>query len=419
MSIAARPQTSLLTHAVRWAWILVILAICIRVEISPHKQSSYAADYAPAGWKWLHGAKVYGRQEGFVYSPLTAAFFVPFSMLPDRMGGIAWRLFSVFGMLAAAAAWLGSRWSGMGHLPARWPGANTLAAGGLLLLPLAVGNVNLGQMNVVILALAAGGVLAAGRESWNLAAVSLALAAFVKIYPLALGLLLAALYPRQFSWRLALALATLLLLSFGLQHPSYVWREYGRWFAELGGDNRLDTDLLFTWRDFGYLLRVCGVPVSDRAYRLMEVATGGALALFLFLGQQRWHWPQEKLLGGVFCLGCAWMMLFGPATEAATYLVLALPVCGALVTAWSLPADPPDRRFVLSSRAILTTVYVLLLLADMLSGWWHGHTRHFFTRTLQPVAALLFTGGIVWFLLRHAVNAIRPASAPSAADSLC
>ena len=418
MSASVRPPTSTLALAVRWAWILILLAVCLRAGISPHRQSSYTADYAPAGWKWLHGAEVYGRREGFVYSPPTAAFFAPFSLLGDRIGGVAWRLFSVLGMLAAAAAWFGSRWSGAGHLPARWPGANTVATGCLLLLPLAVGNVNLGQMNVAILALAAGGVLAAGRQSWNLAAVLLALAAFVKIYPLALGLLLAVLYPRQLSWRLALALAVLFLLSFGLQHPPYVWREYGRWFAALGGDNRLDTGLLFTWRDFGYLLRVCGVPVSDRAYRFMEASSGGALAGFLLLGQRRWYWSQEKLLGGVFCLGCAWMMLFGPATEAATYVVLALPVCGALVSAWTLPADPPDHRFVLSSRTILTTAYVLLLLADVLNGWWHGHTRHLFTRTLQPLAALLFTGNILWFLLRSPCHQTHPTATQTAAD-LC
>ena len=379
---------------------LVLLVICVRVGFVPHRQSSYAADYAPAGWHWLHGAEVYGTSEGFVYSPLAAAFFAPFSVLPAAAGGVLWRLFEAAVLLAAAVAWFGSPWSSLGQLSSRRSAPAVVLTACLLFLPLAVGNLNLGQMNVLVLALAAGGVLAAGRHGWNRAAVLLALAAFVKIYPLALGLLLVVLYPRELSGRLLLALLGLFAVSFGLQHPPYVWREYHRWLAALGGDDRLDTGLLYTWRDFGYLLRVCGVPVSDRAYRFMEVAAGGALALFLFLGQRRGRWPREKLVGGTFCLGCAWMMLFGPATEAATYVVLALPVCGLLVAAWTRPAVSTERRFVLGSRAVLTTTYLLLLCADALNGWWHGHARHLFTRTLQPDAALLFAAQTVWSMLR-------------------
>ena len=158
-------------------------------------------------------------------------------------------------------------------------------------------------------------------------------------------------------------------------------------------------DLFATWRDFGYLLRACGVSLSPRAYRTMEAASGGVLALFLFVGQRRGRWPREKLLGGVFCLGCAWMMLFGPATEAATYVVLSLPVCGMLMAAWSLPPESAGKS-VLMARAIFTAVYVLLLLADVANGWFHGLTHHLFMRGLQPIAALVFVGGVVWSLLR-------------------
>ena len=53
----------------------------------------------------------------------------------------------------------------------------------------------------------------------------------------------------------------------------------------LGGDNRLETDIYATWRDFGFLLRASGVPLSDRAYRVMEAAAGRrARASFLWAG---------------------------------------------------------------------------------------------------------------------------------------
>ena len=377
---------------VGWLWIVALLAICIRVGFSPHKQSSYAADYAPAGQHWLHGVEIYSRRHHFVYSPPVAAFFAVFAALPGTMGDIFWRLFSAALLLGAASGWFLSRPSSLGTLPAWSWKALPPPVGLLLLLPLAVGNLNLGQMNVLVLVLLTGGVLAVERERWNTAAALLAAAAFIKIYPLALGLLLALLYPRQFSWRLALALTGLFVGSLALQRPGYVWTEYHHWFAVLGRDDRLDVDLYATWRDFGYLLRACGVSLSPKAYRIMEATAGGVLALFLWLGQRWGQWPNDQLLGGTFCLGCAWMMLFGPATEAATYVVLALPVCGSLVAAWTLPPGQPGAA---AGRTLLTAVYVLLLLADVANGWFHGATHHLFMRALQPVAALLFTASVI------------------------
>ena len=396
---SARPTTRY-ARGVAVLWIVVLLAIFLRVGVSPQRQSSYAKDYAPAGVHWLHGTEIYSHRHHFVYSPPAAALFAVFAALPGPAGDILWRSISAGVLLGAAGGWLRSRLSSLGSLPAPARTALPSPTGFLLLLPMAIGNLNLGQMNVLVLVLLTGGVLMAERERWNVAAVLLAAAAFVKIYPLALGLLLALLYPRQLSWRLVLALLGGFALSFGLQRPAYVWTEYHHWFAVLGRDDRLDVDLYATWRDFGYLLRAAGVPLSDRAYRLMEVASGGVLAGFLLLGQRWGRWPKDKLLGGAFCLGCAWMMLFGPATEAATYVVLSLPVCGLLVAAWSPPADPVRETSVRTWRAILTAVYVLLLLADVVNPWFHGLTHHLFMRALQPVAALLFTGGVVWWTCR-------------------
>ncbi len=403
---APAPRVSRYARAVCWAWVVVLLAICVHVVISPHTQSSYARDYAPAGWHWLHGTEIYSRRHHFVYGPPVAACFAPLAALPGVTGDLLWRLGSAGLLLGVGGAWFRSRTSSLGDdWPARPRRSLPLPTAFLLLLPLAIGNLNLGQMNVLVLALAAGGVLAVRRESWSLATVLLAAPAFIKIYPLAVGLLAALLWPRQLSWRLALALLGGFALSFALQRPAYVWSEYRQWFAVLGRDDRLDVDLYATWRDFGYLLRASGVPLSDHAYRIMEVASGGVLALFLWWGRRWKHWPEDKLLGGLFCLGCAWMMLFGPATEAATYVVLALPVCGLLVAAWSLPATPVSEKSTMLWRALLTTVYALLLFADTANALFHGLTHHLFMRALQPVAALIFAGGVVWRLGRRLPDA--------------
>ena len=53
-----------------------------------------------AGSHWMRGENLYANWRGFIYSPLTAAFFAPFSCLPP---GIAYGLW----LLANAAALLG------------------------------------------------------------------------------------------------------------------------------------------------------------------------------------------------------------------------------------------------------------------------------------------------------------------------
>jgi hypothetical protein len=327
-----------------------------------------------------------------------AAAFAPFATLPLRLSNILWRLFCAAALLATAKAWLRHGLSGFGEPgdAGRKPGATTTAF--LLLLPLAVGNLNLGQINVLVLAAVTAGVLAVRVRAWNTAALLLAAGGFMKIYPLAVGLLLALLYPRQLSWRLLLALAGLFILSLLLQRPAYAWQQYHGWYAVLHGDDRLDIDLYASWRDFGFLLRACGVPLSDSAYRLMEIASGGVLAIFLWLGQRRWGWSEARLLGGVFSLGCAWMLLFGPATEAATYIVLSLPVCAALTAAWEIKPGAGSPRLLGWWRMIFAVSYALLLLADIANSWAHGSTHHLYMRALQPVAGFLFAAGVIGWL---------------------
>ena len=239
--------------------------------------------------------------------------------------------------------------------------------------------------------LVAGGVWSARWDRWNAAALLLAAAGFVKIYPLAVGLLLAVLFPRRFAWRLALALAGLFVLSLVLQRPAYAWGEYRSWFTVLGGDDRLETDIYATWRDFGFLLRASGVPLSDRAYRVMEAAAGGLVAVFLWSGQRWRGWERERLLTGALYLGCAWMLLFGPATEAATYVLLALPLCASLVAAWE---QPGETRW----RWALAAAYVLLFVTDVTESWFHSYTHHLYTRAQQPVAALIFAGAVAGWM---------------------
>src|SRR5262249_28676335 len=154
-------------------------------------------------------------QDCYRYSPLIAAALTPLTFLPEELGGILWRLLNA-GVLVAGLLW----WCRSG-LP------RTLSRGQtgiffLLVLPFAVGSLHNGQANSLVLGLILFAVTAAAEERWNLPAGCIAGATLLKIYPLAVGLLLVVLYPKAFTGRLVLALALGLALPFLMQEPGYV-----------------------------------------------------------------------------------------------------------------------------------------------------------------------------------------------------
>ena len=72
------------------------------------------------------------------------------------------------------------------------------------------------------------------------------------------------------------------------------------------------------------------VPAAPTIYRLIQLGTAGALALFCAIQTYR-GWATYRVLAGLFCLASIWMTLCGPATESYTYVLLAAPTILALV----------------------------------------------------------------------------------------
>src|SRR5262249_25594970 len=132
----------------------------------------------------------------------------------------------------------------------------------LLLLPLSLGNLNNGQTNPLILGLLLIGVTAVYHQRWNMAAASVAFAGMFKVYPLALGLLLAVSYPRRFAPRLIIALASFILLTFCFQSPEYVAGQYLDWLHSLTHSDRSQTVLAPALRDLRLLFQVYLTPLS-------------------------------------------------------------------------------------------------------------------------------------------------------------
>src|SRR3954470_8335625 len=94
-------------------WAGVVLVIAIRCAIFPQQRTLYPT-WSTAGADWLHGSDQLYRRTGqrdglldtFRYTPFVAASLAPWSLLPDRVGGVLWRLFNAGVFLGAAWWWL-------------------------------------------------------------------------------------------------------------------------------------------------------------------------------------------------------------------------------------------------------------------------------------------------------------------------
>ncbi len=364
-----------------FAWVVGTAVVCVRSALAPERASVFPI-FREAARAWCRGEDAYRpvMHDHYRYSPTATLLLVPFAVLPDSAGGSLWRLVSIAAYLAALVWWLRD-------VVPRVPGPRAAGAVLLLVLPLSLSNFNNGQSNILVLALLLAAGAAAASDRWHLAALTAASACFFKGYPLAVGLLLAALFPRRFGGRFVLALLAGLALPFACQQPGYVVGQYQRWAEQLRLDDRQQTDCEGTYRDVRLPARVLGIPPSEDAFRLLQVLSGAAALGVGLLGRSA-GWERRRVLHALLGLGCFWMVLFGPATESSTYLLLAPFLAWCLVEAVRRPRWPDGRAFTLAGAA--------LLLACAMAVWFpFGRSVH--ALGLQALGGLLLLAG---FLLR-------------------
>lgn len=373
-------------------WFAVLLVISVRVLLQPNRQTVYPI-FVQAGRDWLAGDGLYGKVNAgvdqFRYSPLVAATFAPMSVLSDRIGNLVWRWLNAFALLAALAWWARVAWA-----PRDFKRAS-LALGWLLVLvlPLALGSLNNGQSNGLVLALILASLAGSLERRWGLVSVCLAVACLFKVYPIAVGLLLVVVYPRPLGTRLAVALVLGMALPFALQRPEYVCEQYLAWFRHIGGDDRQTWPVELTYRDLRLLCRVWWTPLGARTYQLIQCAIAAAIAALCFLQRKALRQspaiaPDEKeLLLTLFALASCWMTAFGAATESSTYILLA-PALAAVLVQTRQEGRPRWERVVLAG------CYGLLLAAQVSN--WFPFGRRFHTFGPQPAAGLVFFSYMLW-----------------------
>jgi hypothetical protein len=384
------PRTGRLPSAVVIGlWVAVLLGICIRIGLISHSHDVFVT-YYDAGRKWIAAQPLYSYTRGFVYSPLIAAFFALFAWLPLSLGAVLWRLLDAAVFIGAIFWWLKAEIHDRITESSYW-----LAF--LLILPLSLGNFNNGQINPLIIGLLMIAILAARYRRWTLSAICVGICAYLKIYPLSVGLLLVLVYPRKLGWRVALTLVLLGALPFILQRPAYVFEQYQRWFAfRAADDRRMNLDI--APRDFAMILKVLHINLSAAVFLVLQILAGAGTAVVCVIGRIR-KWSEERLLICIFTLGTCWMLLFGPATEDATYAMIAPALSFATIQAFSQMSPA-------WMRVLICVSYAVLLVGLVLNAFF-GLKKTPYSMSVQPFGALLFAGyTVIWLFISSPWNQV-------------
>ncbi len=368
-------------------WIALVLGVLIRSLLKPTSGTVFPI-FHTAGARWLLGENLYSGGTDYLYSPLVAALFSPLALMPFWLANIVWRLGVVAAYLAAVRAWLRNENGGTARIPAK---NHPLVF--LILLPLSIGSINNAQANPLVVALVMFAIIATRSARWAFAALCIGVIAYLKIYPLAAGLLLCVIFPQKFSWRLVAALLALGALSFILQKPAYVAEQYHHWVATRSVDER-HHDIMNRPRDLWTLLAACGIELNLRLYFFIQLLGGGLIAVLCFVGRLK-KWSNDRLLTLIFTLVCCWMLLLGPATESSTYILLAPAVSLAAVEAFSRPFPRWMRALIATVLTILTGGAAFIAFA--------GRRRDLWSMSVQQIGTVLFAGFALTWVFRDSL----------------
>jgi hypothetical protein len=378
---------------VAWAvWLAALAAVVGRVLWTTDAWQSVYPVYHLAGQNWRAGNSLYVLPEDtagkhwYRYSPAVAALMAPLSLFPERVGSVLWRLLIVAVYLGGCAWWIR-------RIMPQPPGPGQIGTFFLLIAPLSLGSLNLGQANVLVIGLLLATMAAICERRWPLAAGCSAVAGFFKLYPLALALLLGILYPRRFLPWLVVAVALGLALPFAVQQPDYVVNTYHDWFRALQQVNYVEWFSHPPKRDLRLLLRVSGFELSHTAYMAIQLA-GAVGCAALCTALRRLAWPEQRLRLFTFALATCWMVLLGPGIESCTYILIAPPLAWLLLDSFREPAAAVDRALLLGSYG--------LLLATTVATWFPHGAEIVHGRAVHPVAALLLLAALLlrefrWF----------------------
>jgi hypothetical protein len=382
----------------RNVWLCIIVGLAVHAFCLPYSHSVYDI-YLGAARRWLADEDIYVKARDYYrYSPLFAMALSPLAMLPDGASAASWKLINCGIFVWGLYAW-GRRAS-----PRRLS-SNEIAAQLFVAVPLALHSLYNSQANLMMLGSLLLGIAAAGEGKWNRAALWIAWATLIKGYPLAFAMILIVLFPRQFALRFITSLAVGLLLPFAAAKPAVVAMQYASWWHHLRDSTEIMRERL---RSIDQLFVVYSQPLSEQTFALLGALAGAAVLLVCLVISRRSADRREALFRSFIWLSL-WVVLFGPATEACTYVVAAPAMSWAIVEAW-------HRRARWAERAAL--VASLLMIGPLTTDLFGKLIRNFSNEHgCQPVGGLML---LCWLVVEWRRRALMEDGLPrpSSNDSI-
>ncbi|MFZ1936310.1 MAG: glycosyltransferase family 87 protein [Thermoguttaceae bacterium] len=398
-------------------WACLAAAVCVKTAVSPHPRSVYP-QFAASSYHWWADKSLYVNYwptehiDGYRYSPTFAVAFTPLAYLPAWLGTMIWDVASLVLLVWALHVFVRD------VLPGDWPPQRE-SLFLMLALPGSIVGIWSGQSNAIVIATIMLALAAIVRQRWWWAVILLAVPVFIKLWPLALVMLLVVFWPRQLGWRFAVVCALLALVPFLTRPPSMVKWQYCEWYSTLTGPLLKKTwpgyrDAWTIWATLSPTgtRRTLASPSQRYAYMALQmIAAGGvlywcwrqyrrqALAHEILLQETLSHCnggalgcgkhSRERLLLMILSMWASWQLLFGPGTEQLTYGIIAPSASWAVivsfdekrarwltVTAWAMLALFSSGDLEMLVRLVLPAGKILLPLGVVLfAAWLLWHER--------------------------------------------
>jgi hypothetical protein len=369
-------------------WAVLATAVCAKTALLGDGHSVYPV-FAAGSRHWWADMPLYVSYhqteniDCFRYSPAFAVALTPFYLLPGCLGAMAWGVVNIAFLVWALHVLVRDM------LPGDWPPRRE---GVFLTLTLTGSIVGIwsGQSNAMVLALIILGLAAVRRGRWWTAVLMLALPVFIKIWPIAVVLLLMVCWPRQLTGRFLAVCGVVALAPFLTRPPDIVAWQYREWYVALVGPIRERwpgyRDAWTIWEQLAPLLHCEANQITYRfAFMAVQLATAAGV-LGWCLWQRRRGLSTAHLLMLILSIWVSWQLLFGPGTEQLTYGIIAPSA------SWAVLVSFAEKK----ARWLTATAWAMLALLP--AGDVEKAVLKIFPAgmILLPIGVVLFVAWLVW-----------------------
>lgn len=302
-------------------WVLFTIIVVAKCFIAPYSHSVYPG-YATVGRVWWFGSKEIGLG---VYGPFFAQIIGPFSWLSNELGGALWYIFSF-------AFFLSGYYKFLTKVVPDEQTSKTLSIAFMLVPWFGIASFYNGQANILLAGCFLWATVAILNHYWLLASFALAAPVSIKAYPIAMAMVLIGLYPRKLFLKFLFSLILLLCLPFLFHESGFVLLQYEDWLSYLIGGARYNNPGL-VHIDFRTFLNRWFVTISPKDYIPIQAITGVLVFLCLFISHL-YRVSERQTVVNAYILTSIWLVLFGPASEEATYLLISPSISWLLISAY-------------------------------------------------------------------------------------